>query len=242
VVGTPPDSGGSGDPGEFTAAGVFAALRACARHRFGSPQLEGRGVAIVGVGRVGAPLARRLAGAGANLVLADLDQSKQALARELGARWLPTDQALRADVDVVCPCALGGTIDEPLCGQLQARVICGSANNQLADARLADVLAARGVLYAPDFIVNAGGLISVGGEVEHRDRDGVRAAIEGIEDTLARILARSRQAGVTPLASATALAQERIERARALTGAGGGARMAGWTTAPSPASAAARSR
>jgi leucine dehydrogenase len=242
VVGAPARNGGSGDPGEYTAAGVYAALRACACQCFGSPQLEGRRVAVVGVGRVGGPLARRLAAAGASLVLADLDQSKQSLARELGAQWLPTAQALRADVDVVCPCALGGVIDDQLSRELQARVICGSANNQLAGARLAETLAERGVLYAPDFIVNAGGLISVAGEVEHRDRERVRAAIAGIEDTLAGILARSQQAGVTPLHSALALARERIERARALTVANGAGRMAGCSTPPSPASAAARSR
>jgi leucine dehydrogenase len=242
VTGAPPSDGGSGDPGEFTAAGVYAGLRACARHCFGSPDLGGRSVAVVGVGRVGAPLARRLAAAGASLVLADLNPAKQELARALGAQWLPTEQALRAELDVVCPCALGGAIDRDVCRDLQARVICGSANNQLADDGLADALAERGVLYAPDFIVNAGGLISVAGEVEHRDRARVPAAIAGIEDTLARILDHARHAGITPLAAALVLARERIERASALTGADGGERMAGWSTPPSPASAAARSR
>jgi leucine dehydrogenase len=242
VVGAPAKNGGSGDPGRFTATGVYAALRACARHCFGSPQLGGRSVAIVGVGHVGEPLARRLAAADASLVLADLDPAKRALARELGAHWMSPEQALRAQVDVICPCALGGAIDEELCGELQAQVICGSANNQLADESLAGALAERGVLYAPDFIVNAGGLISVAGEVEHRDRDRVRAAIAEIEDVLARIIARSEQAGITPLAAAEAIAHERIERARALTAARGGGRITRWSTAPSPASAAALSR
>jgi leucine dehydrogenase len=242
VTGAPTRDGGSGDPGEYTAAGVYAALRACARHRFSSPDMDGRSVAVVGVGRVGEPLARRLAAAGASLVLADLDESKHALARELGARWLSPQEALRAGVDVVCPCALGGSIDEQLCGELRAKVICGSANNQLADDRLADALADRGVLYAPDFIVNAGGLISVAAEVEGRDRAGVITAIAEIEDVLAGVIARSQRSGVTPLGAALALARERIERARALTGADGGERMPGWSTAPSRASAAARSR
>jgi leucine dehydrogenase len=242
VVGAPARNGGSGDPGRFTATGVYAALRACARHCFGSPQLGGRSVAIVGVGHVGEPLARRLAAADASLVLADVDPAKRALARELGAHWMSPEQALRAEVDVICPCALGGAIDEELCGELQARVICGSANNQLAEERLARLLAERGVLYAPDFIVNAGGLISVAGEVERRDREQVRAAVAEIEGALARILARAGQAGVTPLAVAHALACERLERARVLTAGHPGGRIARWSTTPSPASAAARQR
>jgi leucine dehydrogenase len=240
VTGSPAGAGGSGDPGGFTATGVHAAMRACAHHRFGSPLLDARSVAIVGVGRVGEPLARRLAETGASLVLADVDESKQRLARELGAHWMAPAQALRADVDVIAPCALGGQIDEQLCGELRAQIVCGSANNQLAEQRLADVLAARGVLYAPDFIVNAGGLISVSCEVEHRDRERVHARIAEIEGALARILAEAQQAGVTPLAAALRLAHERIEHAR-LTRARDGERMPAWTIKPSPASGAARS-
>lgn len=161
VVGVPTEQGGSGDPGDFTAAGVQAAMRACALRRFGSRDLRGRSVALVGLGHVGEPLARRLTEAGADLLISDIDSSRRALAEQLGARWCEPGAALRAEVDILAPCAMGGAIDEVLSVELRAEIVCGSANNQLTDPHLADVLAARGVLYAPDFIVNAGGLINV---------------------------------------------------------------------------------
>src|SRR4029450_3214288 len=113
VTGLPRSSGGNGDPSPITALGVLAAMRACCDKRFGSPELEGRTVAIVGVGRVGSALARLLSEAGAEIVLADIDEEKRALAQRLpGARWADPNVALQEDVDVVAPCALGGAINE----------------------------------------------------------------------------------------------------------------------------------
>ncbi len=214
VVGVPAAGGGSGDPGGFTAAGVHAAMRACCRHRFGSAEMSGRSVAIVGVGHVGEPLARRLAAAGANLVLADVDEGKQALAEELGAVWREPEDALRGHVDVLAPCALGGVIDEELSVEMQAEIVCGSANNQLAGPRMADVLAARGVLYAPDFIVNSGGLINVSLELTGYDRERAMARVEAIEGVLAAILDHAREVEITPLDAALELAKQRIGAAR----------------------------
>ncbi len=213
VVGAPAGRGGSGDPGDFTAAGVQAAMRACAGHRFGSPELRGRSIALVGLGHVGEPLARRLTAAGAGLVLSDIDGSKRALAEELGASWLEPAEALRADVDILAPCAMGGAIDELLSVEMQARVVCGSANNQLAGPHLADVLASRGVLYAPDFIVNSGGLINVSLELTAYDRDLALTRADGIETVLGSILARAESAEITPLDAAVELATERIAAA-----------------------------
>jgi leucine dehydrogenase len=218
VVGAPARRGGSGDPGEFTAAGVHAAMRACARHRFGSPELDGRSVSVVGLGHVGEPLARRLAEAGAELILSDVDDGKRALARELGGAWLAPEEALRAAVDVLAPCAMGGVIDDALSVQMRARIVCGSANNQLAGEAIADSLAARGVLYAPDFIANSGGLINVALELDGYDRELALSRVAEIETVLGQILAHSEQAEITPVAAAVELAREWIEAARGRNG------------------------
>jgi leucine dehydrogenase len=206
VVGSPTRTGGSGDPGAFTAQGVRAAMRACVRSRFGSAELSGRSCAIVGVGHVGEPLARMLHDDGAALVLSDVDRGKRELADQLGAVWLDPRTALRADVDVLAPCALGRVLDSELAGELDARIVCGSANNQLADPAVAEVLEARGVLYAPDFIVNAGGLINVSLELTTYDPDAAHARVERIEDQLTRILQHAQRAAITPLAAAEELA------------------------------------
>jgi leucine dehydrogenase len=210
VVGAPAAQGGSGDPGPFTAAGVLAAMRACCRAAYGNPDLGARSVALVGLGHVGEPLARALGDAGADLVLSDLDPAKRALAAELGAVWLAPEEALRAEVDLLAPCALGGVIDEGLSRELNARVVCGSANNQLAAPELADALAARGVLYAPDFVVNSGGLINVALELTGYDRDAALERARRIEDVLGAILDHAAAAEVTPLAAAVRLATDRI--------------------------------
>jgi leucine dehydrogenase len=214
VVGLPASSGGSGDPSSFTAAGVHAAIRACVRHVFGSPELAGRSVAIVGCGHVGEHLARRLAAAGAKLLLSDVDDAKRALADELpGARWIDdAETALTAAADVVAPCALGGVIDAETVAALRCEIICGAANNQLADDVLATALHARGILYAPDFIVNAGGLINVSMELGHYDARLAAARTEAIEQVFDELLAEAAAAGITPLEAAIRRAGVRLGR------------------------------
>jgi leucine dehydrogenase len=214
VTGLPAVHGGSGDPSPFTALGVEAAIRACAAERFGSRDLDGCRIAVVGCGRVGEQLARRLAAAGAQLLLSDIDEGKRRLAAELpGAEWAAPETALLAELDVLAPCALGSAITDQVTDGLRCAIVCGSANNQLADDRLADRLAARGVLYAPDFIVNAGGLINVGMELEPRGYDAARARdrVTGIEDVTARILAAARTQGITPLRAAVELARKSLD-------------------------------
>jgi leucine dehydrogenase len=210
VVGAPAQRGGSGDPGDFTAAGVQAAMRACVAHRFGSSDLGERSVSLVGLGHVGEPLARRLAKAGTSLVLSDIDEGKRDLAAELGAAWQPPERALRADVDLLAPCAMGGVIDDHIAGELRTEIVCGSANNQLATEDVADMLAARGILYAPDFIVNSGGLINVSLELTGYDRDVASRRVAEIEQVLDGILAHASAASITPLAAALELAESRI--------------------------------
>ena len=217
VTGLPAVHGGSGDPSPFTALGVEAAIRACSAERWGSRELTDRRIAVVGCGRVGEQLARRLAVAGAQLLLSDIDARKRALARELGADWAEPEEAVLVDVDVLAPCALGGVIDEASLPALRCAVVCGSANNQLADDRQADRLAARDILYAPDFIANAGGLMNVALELDGAgyDEARARARVTGIEAVMGRILDTARRRGMTPLAAALAVARERLEASAA---------------------------
>jgi leucine dehydrogenase len=222
VTGLARSRGGSGDPSQFTAQGVEAAMRSCCARRFGSPDLSGRTVSVVGAGHVGSALARRLAKAGARLVIADIDESKRELARELArARWTDPSSAMLADVDVLAPCALGGVIDEVNVGLLRCRVVCGAANNVLAHEGLAEDLAAHGILYAPDFIANAGGIINISVELrgdpygptprsEGYDPREARRRVAAIEDTMGEILDHADAAGTTPLAAAYALARGRL--------------------------------
>jgi leucine dehydrogenase len=212
VTGLPRSRGGSGDPSPVTALGVEAAIRACCAHRFGDRDLTRRTVAVVGVGRVGSRLAHRLSRAGARVVLADIDEGKHSLVAELpGAGWADPNVALQAEVDVVAPCALGGAINETNVGRLRCQIVCGSANNQLAHDGLADDLAAHGILYAPDFIANAGGLINIAVELEGYDETRARRRAAAIEETMGRLLEDADRAGVTPLVAAYRLAQRRLE-------------------------------
>jgi leucine dehydrogenase len=210
VVGSPPQLGGSGDPGAFTALGVLASMRACCARRYGSADLRGRTVAIVGTGHVGEPLARLLGEEGASLVLSDIDESRAALARELGASWLDPQAALRAEVDILAPCAMGAVLDGLLVEELRCAIVCGSANNQLARDELAERLAARGILYAPDFIVNSGGLINVSLELTGYDPALATRRVSAIEGVLGDVLDHAESESITPLAAAIELAGSRL--------------------------------
>ncbi len=213
LTGMPAERGGSGDPSPFTAIGVDAAIRACVRARFDRSTPAGRTVCVVGLGHVGAPLAVRLAEAGCELIVSDIDDRKRRLAAELGAAWVDPAEAMLSECDVLAPCALGGAVDGTNASELRCEIVCGSANNQLAAESLARVLAERGVLYAPDFIANAGGLIHVYGELKGFSEERAIALALGIEQTVAGLLAAAAERGVTPLDAARELARERLDGA-----------------------------
>ena len=213
VTGMPVEHGGAGDPSPFTAAGVQAAMRAACQRAFGTVDLAARTVAVVGLGHVGERLARGLAAAGAQLTVADIDPDKRAIADELGAEWLEPDTALVAACEVVAPCAVGGAVNAKNVEELRCRVICGAANNQLADERLAARLEERGILYAPDFIVNAGGLINVYRELHSYDSERAMALVLGIERVMGEVFAHAEAAGTTPLEAARELALRRLKAA-----------------------------
>lgn len=206
----------SGDPSPFTAWGVFHALRCAVHHGLARDDLHGLRVAIQGVGNVGAHLARHLRDAGAQLVLTDIDtQAAERLAGELGANVVAPEAIFDADVDVFAPCAMGAVLDASVCERLKARVIAGAANNQLAKPRIGQRLQERGILYAPDYVANAGGVIEIAWQrrVDY-NRDKVMAHIAGIAQTLDEIFIRARQEHRTPAEVADRVAEERFDAHR----------------------------
>jgi leucine dehydrogenase len=213
VAGLARSRGGSGDPSPATALGVEAAIVASCRRAFSSRQLRDRTICVIGLGHVGSRVAKRCARAGASLVVADVDERKRAIAEQLGARWSSPEEALATDVDVLVPCALGGFLDDESVPRLRCRVIAGAANNQLADDRIAEALQARGVLWAPDFVVNAGGLINIAEEVGGYDAAIARRRVKSIGDTLEHVFEQAEGDGTTPLTAALEIARRRLAAA-----------------------------
>jgi leucine dehydrogenase len=205
-------SGGSGEPGPFTARGAFHGIRASVAHVHGSPSLEGKSVLVQGVGSVGARLAGLVAEAGAELLVTDVDTDRAAeLAARLDARLVPAEGALETDCGVYAPCATGGTLSASTIPGLRCRIVAGAANNQLADPVDAERLRARGILYAPDFVINAGGVFhNVGRESLGWGDPEVDRALEGIGDTLAEIYRRSEAEGISTEQAAQELADRRL--------------------------------
>lgn len=195
----PASAGGSGDSSPHTATGVVAALHAVCDAVFGTADLGGRRFAIVGLGRVGGHVARHLAAAHAKLVVADVDPAKRALADDLGAAWVDPEEALRSDVDILVPAALGGVLTPEVVSELRCAAIAGPANNQLDAPGTADLLHRRGILWAPDTVVSAGGVIyATGVELRHETPAEATAHVRRIGDTLARILRDAAREGVPP--------------------------------------------
>jgi len=215
VTGLSRRRGGSGDPSPFTALGVHAAIAASCERVFGSPSLRGRTVCVSGLGHVGMRVAKGLLRAGSTVLATDIDRGKREPARSMGARWIAPDRALTQPADVFAPCALGGVLSDETVPMLQAPIVAGAANNQLAEDGVAEVLAARGVLWAPDFVANAGGIINISVELEREGYDAARARtrVRGIGDTLRRIYDDADATAGTPLAAATALARKRLGEA-----------------------------
>jgi valine dehydrogenase (NAD+) len=212
VTGRSPAYGGAGDSSILTAYGVFQGMRAAAEVAWGSPSLSGRRVGIAGVGKVGHHLVEHLLDDGASVVVSDV--SRDAVDRVRVAHpevdTLDIDDLVSAPMDVYAPCALGGALSDDTVPALQATVVCGAANNQLAHPGIEKVLADRGVLYAPDYVVNSGGLIQVADEIEGYSEPRARAKATGIYDTTKRIFALATAEGVPPSVAADRLAERRM--------------------------------
>jgi leucine dehydrogenase len=202
VAGHPVEDGGAGDPSPYTAQGVEIAIRAS----LGGRSLYGKRIVVIGLGHVGGELARRLARAGARLAVTDVNPQRRQLADEIGAEWVG-DGALFLDADVIAPCALGGVLNEDTVPRLNAPIVAGAANNQLAHDGIAELMHRNGVLWAPDFVANAGGLIAVSDELYGFDAARVERRIATIGDTLAEVYART---STSTLTAAKELAAERL--------------------------------
>ena len=213
ATGRSPENGGAGDSAVLTAFGVFQAMRAAAQHSWGTPSLTGRRVAVEGVGKVGHHLVEHLLADGASVVASDLSADALARVRALGAEGADVEAMRLASCDVYAPCALGGSVSDELVPLLQAQIICGAANNQLAHPGIEKALADRGVLFTPDYVANAGGLIqvadeAVGGGGFRFDRAKAKAA--QIYDTTLAIFRLADSDGVPPAVAADRLAERRM--------------------------------
>lgn len=215
VSGLPPKDGGAGgDPGPTTAKGVFLGVKAAVKRALGKDDLSDVHIAIQGVGSVGGGLAQHAAAAGARITLADQNGDlAKALADKIGARIVPVDEIMRVEADVFSPCALGAILTEHTIADLRTGIVAGGANNQLATPADGDRLQARGILYAPDYVINAGGIINVALEyLGAGDRDAVDAKVAQIPERLNAVWDGSAASGENPAKVADAMAQKLIGR------------------------------
>lgn len=211
-------SGGAGDSSVLTAYGVFQGMRACAAHVWGTPSLAGRTVGVSGVGKVGRHLVGHLVEDGATVVVADVSsRALDVVRREQPAVTVAgsTEELVSAELDVYSPCALGHALTDEVVTVLRARVVCGGANNQLAHPGVEAALAGRGILYAPDYCVNAGGVIQVADELLGFEFARARAKAEGIFATTASVLSLAEVEGMPPAVAADRLAERRMDAAAA---------------------------
>jgi glutamate dehydrogenase/leucine dehydrogenase len=201
-------TGRGGNSGRGTARAALHAIRATVEHVFGSPDLEGRSVLVQGAGSVGGILAHELAAAGARVLVSDVDEQR---ATATGGETVPPGHALETDVDVYSPCAVGGTLDAESIPRLACRAVAGCANNQLAEPEDAERLRERGILYAPDYVVNAGGIIQlIGLEDEDWDEARLEERLAGVGDTLRELFAEADAEGITPAEAADQLVRRRL--------------------------------
>jgi leucine dehydrogenase len=214
VCGVDPSHGGSGDPSPFTALGVRRGIEACVKFRLQREALEGVHVAVQGVGHVGYHLCRELHSAGAKLTVADVDKLKSERAqREFGAAVVAINDVAKVDCDVFAPCALGAGLNDDTIPHLRARIVAGAANNQLAEPRHGDDLYARGILYAPDYAINAGGLVNVAQEVKGYDPKLARENTMKIYDTIFDICERSKRLAAPTYKVADIMVEEKLAAA-----------------------------
>ena len=216
VAGKPVEAGGTGDPSPHTALGVFLGLKASAKEAFGSDDLSGKKIAVQGAGHVGQYLIGHLTKAGAKVFVADINEDNlKAAVKDHNVTVVGTDEIYGLHVDIYSPCALGATINTETIDRLKCAVIAGAANNQLADENLhGQMLVDRGIIYAPDFLINAGGVISCYREVKTLSEKEMQSYIDDIYNKTLQIFARAKEDKVPTQEAAIRIAKERIMRAR----------------------------
>ncbi|WP_053406658.1 Glu/Leu/Phe/Val dehydrogenase dimerization domain-containing protein [Persicobacter sp. CCB-QB2] len=215
VCGLAPTMGGAGNPSPVTAYGTYVGMKAAAKHTFGSDTLAGKRIAVQGAGSVGSTLVEYLTKEGATVYICDLFEDRAAqVAAENGAHVVGMEEIYDLDVDIYSPCALGATINDDTIDRLKCKIIAGAANNQLKDEiKHGKILVEKGIVYAPDFLINAGGVIHVC--LDHftdYNRDRAMAMTERIYDTCLEILEEAQKQGITPQEAAMAAAQKRIDQ------------------------------
>ncbi len=207
-------AGRSGDPSPVTAFGMYRGMQACAKFRYGSDSLEGKTVAVQGVGHVGYFLLKHLKDEGANMIIADIDADKvKACAEEFGAKPVGVDEIYGVDADIFAPCALGAVVNDDTLKVLKIDIVAGAANNVLAEERHGDILDERDIIYAPDYVINSGGLINVNAEVEGWDLEKSHQKASEIYDTVFNVLEIARDEGIPSYRAADRLGERRIEGA-----------------------------
>ncbi|GAB3052314.1 Glu/Leu/Phe/Val family dehydrogenase [Virgibacillus ainsalahensis] len=215
VTGVSADSGSSGDPSPVTAYGVYRGMKAAAKEAYGDDSLEGKTIAIQGVGSVAYKLCEYLNQEGANLIVSDIN--KEAVNRAVeafGAKACEPDAIYDVDCDIYSPCALGATINHDTISRLKAKVIAGSANNQLKSSEHGDIIHEKGIVYAPDYVINSGGVINVADELDGYNQERAMRKVETIYDSLNRVFEISRRDQIPSYVAANRMAEERIESVR----------------------------
>ncbi len=207
----------SGDPSSVTAHGVFRAIQASAFQQWGSDRLDSRTIAIQGLGHVGYYLAKALHAAGAKLIVTDIDAGRvRRVVDEMGATAVALDEIYRAKADIFTPCALGGVINDDTIPQLKVAIVAGAANNQLLEDRHGDALEARGILYAPDYVANAGGVINVSGELTGWSRERSLRKADEIYQTVLSVFRLALEADIPTYQAADRVAEQRILAVRGM--------------------------
>jgi leucine dehydrogenase len=213
VSGLPENMGGSGDPSPVTAYGVYVSMKASAKEAFGSDSLNGKKVLVQGIGHVGETLVDYLTKEGAKVFINDISEERvKAAVDKYKAEFVSADKMFDLDIDIYAPCALGATLNDDTLSKLKCKVICGAANNQLADEKKhGELILSKGILYAPDFVVNAGGIINVYYELQGYNRERALAHAEKIYDTTWNIIQTAKAQNIPTYAAANKIAEQRIE-------------------------------
>jgi leucine dehydrogenase len=212
VTGIPKEFGGSGDPSPYTAHGVLMGIKASAAEKFGTDSLKGMRVAVQGLGNVGSNLVRYLAEEGAKVIVTDIDQGRvKAHQDKYKVEAVTPDQILAVECDVLAPCALGAVVNDQSITKLKTKVICGGANNQLAEPRHGDQLRELGILYAPDYVVNAGGLMNVFVELEGYSPERAFDKTRKVYDNVAEVFKIAKRDNIGTYLAADRMAEERIK-------------------------------
>jgi len=216
VTGISESKGGSGNPSPVTAYGVFMGMKAAAKYKFGSDNLAGKKIMVQGAGNVGKTLVEYLTKEGALVTIADIHQDKmEAINQAYGATIYTGADLYAEEMDIYAPCALGATVNDETIAKLKAKVIAGAANNQLANEQIhGKILKEKGILYAPDFLINAGGVINVYSELHQMTRDEVMKKTENIYNTALDIFSLADAQNITTHQAALAIAQKRIDEAK----------------------------